>query len=63
MRKFVFDLYNDVIRTEARVTNHFGIELSADIYLPKSTGNQKLAGIVVGGPYGAVKEQASGKLR
>lgn len=60
MRKFVFDLYDDVIRTEARVTNHFGIELSADIYLPKSTGNQKLAGIVVGGPYGAVKEQASG---
>lgn len=30
------------------------------MYLPKNRGNQQLAAIVVGGPFGAVKEQASG---
>ena len=39
--------------------NHFGITLAADKYSPKgATG--KLAGIAVCGPFGGVKEQASG---
>lgn len=39
--------------------NRFGITLVADMYSPKEyTG--KLAGIAVGGPFGAVKEQSSG---
>ncbi|WP_414487491.1 alpha/beta hydrolase [Stenotrophomonas maltophilia] len=40
--------------------NRYGITLAADVYLPKDRGNQRLAAIVVGGPFGAVKEQASG---
>lgn len=40
--------------------NRYGITLAADVYLPKNRGNQRLAAIVVGGPFGAVKEQASG---
>lgn len=40
--------------------NRYGITLAADVYIPKNRGNQRLAAIVVGGPFGAVKEQASG---
>ncbi|MBZ9780033.1 alpha/beta hydrolase [Pseudomonas sp. REP124] len=40
--------------------NRYGITLAADVYLPKNRGNQRLAAIVVGGPFGAVKEQAAG---
>jgi len=39
--------------------NRYGITLSADLYQPKDRKG-KLAGIAVGGPFGAVKEQASG---
>lgn len=39
--------------------NRYGITLAADLYLPKQrTGN--MAAIAVSGPFGAVKEQASG---
>lgn len=40
--------------------NRYGITLAADVYLPKDRGNKKLAAIVISGPFGAVKEQASG---
>ena len=40
--------------------NRYGITLAADLYLPKNRGNQRLAAIAVSGPFGAVKEQASG---
>lgn len=40
--------------------NRFGITLSADLYIPKDVGKDKLPGIAVSGPFGAVKEQASG---
>lgn len=39
--------------------NRFGIELTADLYLPKQRSGQ-LAGIVLSGPFGAVKEQSAG---
>ena len=40
--------------------NRYGITLAADLYLPKGRGGRKLAALVVGGPFGAVKEQSSG---
>lgn len=40
--------------------NRYGITLAADLYMPKNRGNQKLAAIAISGPFGAVKEQASG---
>lgn len=40
--------------------NRYGITLAADLYLPKNRGDQRLPAIVVGGPFGAVKEQAAG---
>ena len=39
--------------------NHFGFELAADVYKPKNAQG-RLAAVAVCGPFGAVKEQASG---
>jgi hypothetical protein len=39
--------------------NRYGITLAADMYTPK-TATGKLAAIAISGPFGAVKEQASG---
>ena len=39
--------------------NRYGISLAADLYKPKKHQG-KYAAIAVAGPYGAVKEQASG---
>lgn len=39
--------------------NRYGIELSGDLYIPKNAAG-KLPAIAVSGPFGAVKEQASG---
>ena len=42
-------------------TNRLGIRLVADLYVPKNIGSSRRhAALVVGTPYGAVKEQASG---
>ena len=42
-----------------RFRNRYGIELAGDLYTPKNAQG-KLAAIAVCGPFGAVKEQASG---
>jgi len=39
--------------------NRYGLTLAADVYQPKHASG-KLAALAVGGPFGAVKEQASG---
>lgn len=39
--------------------NRYGIELAADMYVPKDAGG-RLPAIAVSGPFGAVKEQSSG---
>lgn len=42
-------------------TNRLGIKLVADLYVPKNLDRSRQhAALVVGGPYGAVKEQSSG---
>jgi len=40
--------------------NRYGITLAADLYKPKN-GREPLAAVAVSGPYGAVKEQVSGR--
>jgi fermentation-respiration switch protein FrsA (DUF1100 family) len=40
--------------------NRYGITLSADVYLPKKRAGGRLPALAVSGPFGAVKEQASG---
>ena len=41
--------------------NRFGIELTGDLYTPKEKPSEKIAAIAVSGPFGAVKEQVSGR--
>ncbi|MDE5657993.1 MAG: alpha/beta hydrolase, partial [Muribaculaceae bacterium] len=52
----------DNVRTEkVHFKNRFGIALTGDMYIPKDTGDAtRLPAIAVCGPFGAVKEQASG---
>ena len=55
-----FPKSNKVDHQKVTFKNRYGITLAADLYLPKNRGDQKLAAIAVGGPFGAVKEQSSG---
>lgn len=55
----VFPLSPDVSHSKVTFHNRYGITLAADLYMPKNASG-KLAAIAVCGPFGAVKEQASG---
>jgi fermentation-respiration switch protein FrsA (DUF1100 family) len=41
--------------------NRYGITLSGDLYLPKDRADNRLPALAVSGPFGAVKEQSSGR--
>ena len=55
----VFPLSEKVNHSKITFHNRYGITLAADLYVPKNAEG-KLADIAVCGPFGAVKEQASG---
>jgi hypothetical protein len=55
----VFSKSDKVEHKKVTFANHFGITLAADMYIPKDK-ECKLPAIAVSGPFGAVKEQASG---
>ena len=54
-----FPKSNKVDHKKVTFKNRYGIELAADMYIPKGA-NGKLPAIAVSGPFGAVKEQSSG---
>ena len=54
-----FPKSNKVKHSKVTFTNRYGITLAADLYMPKNATG-KLPAIAVSGPFGAVKEQASG---
>src|SRR5439155_21339262 len=56
---YTFELDENVERTSVRFKNRFGIELAGDLYVPKNASG-KLPTVAISGPFGAVKEQASG---
>lgn len=56
---YTFALDKNVKRTSVRFKNRYGIELAADLYVPKNARG-KLPALAVSGPFGAVKEQVSG---
>ncbi len=56
----IFSLSDNVIHQKVTFKNRYGITLAADFYLPKNAEGKTLPAIAVSGPYGAVKEQASG---
>ena len=49
-----------VVHSKVTFHNRYGITLAADLYKPKN-GREPLAAVAVSGPYGAVKEQVSGR--
>lgn len=55
----IFPQSDKVDHSKVTFHNRYGITLAADLYVPKNAGG-KLAAIAVSGPFGAVKEQASG---
>src|SRR4029434_3025411 len=56
-----FPKSDKVIHQEVSFNNRLGINLVADLYIPKTPDrSKKHPAIVVGGPFGAVKEQSSG---
>ena len=55
----VFPLSDKVTHKKITFKNHFGITIVADMYEPKEYKG-KLPALAISGPYGAVKEQASG---
>lgn len=55
----IFSLSDKVEHRKITFHNRYGITLVADLYKPKGSNN-KLPALAVAGPFGAVKEQASG---
>ena len=54
-----FPQSDKVNHTKITFHNRYGITLAADLYIPKNT-TEKLPAIAISGPFGAVKDQASG---
>jgi uncharacterized protein len=58
---YIFELDDDVTRKPVSYKNRFGITISSDLYLPKDFDeSQEHPAIIVGAPYGGVKEQGPG---
>ena len=55
-----FPKYDDVEHQKVTFVNRFGITLAADMYMPKNHQG-KFKALAVSGPFGAVKEQVSGR--
>jgi fermentation-respiration switch protein FrsA (DUF1100 family) len=56
----VFPKSDKVSVQKVKFTNRYGITLAGDLYKPKDIKTKKLPAIAISGPFGAVKEQASG---
>lgn len=54
-----FPKSDKVEHKKVKFNNRFGITLAADMYTPKSAEG-RMPAVAVSGPFGAVKEQASG---
>lgn len=58
---YIFQLNENVVRNHVYYNTRFGIEIAGDLYLPKEMENdRKYPAIVIGPPYGGVKEQGPG---
>lgn len=58
---YIFNLSDDIERTQVSYQNRYGITMAADVYMAKELEeNQTYPAIVIGPPYGGVKEQGAG---
>lgn len=56
----VFPKSDKVTVEKVHFKNRYGINLTGDLYTPKVKPEEKMPAIAISGPFGAVKEQASG---
>ena len=56
----VFPKSDKVTVEKVHFKNRYGINLTGDLYIPKVKTEEKMPAIAISGPFGAVKEQASG---
>jgi fermentation-respiration switch protein FrsA (DUF1100 family) len=58
---YTFELSDSVTRTHVSYRNRFGITLAGDLYMPKDLDtNKQYPALVIGPPFGGVKEQGPG---
>jgi uncharacterized protein len=58
---YIFELSDKVTRKSVSYKNRFGINIAADLYLPKDFDEaKKHPAVIIGAPYGGVKEQGPG---
>lgn len=58
---YIFTLHDDVTRTHVYYDTRFGIEIAGDLYVSNDrVPGKKYPAIVIGPPYGGVKEQGPG---
>lgn len=55
-----FKIYPNIEMRKVYFKNRYGIELAGDLYLPEGYAEKKNPALIISGPFGAVKEQASG---
>ncbi|WP_316848883.1 alpha/beta hydrolase [Pedobacter agri] len=61
LNKKVFPVYEDIIAKKVSFVTRLGIHISADLYMLKGSDlSKKHPAIIVGHPFGGVKEQTSG---
>lgn len=61
MPNYIFKLSEKVTRKSVSYKNRFGIQIAADLYVPKDFDESlKHAAVIIGAPYGGVKEQGPG---
>ncbi|MFJ7309533.1 alpha/beta hydrolase [Peribacillus frigoritolerans] len=61
MSNYIFEISDKVKRKSVSYKNRFGIKIAADLYLPKDFNeSKKYAAVIIGAPYGGVKEQGPG---
>lgn len=61
MSNYIFRLNENVTRNHVRYQNRYGIMIAGDLYTAKDLDDtQKYPALVVGPPYGGVKEQGPG---
>ncbi|MET8902715.1 alpha/beta hydrolase [Streptomyces sp. NPDC004538] len=56
---YTFPLGRNVERTSVRFKNRYGMDVAADLYVPRNARG-RLPALALSGPFGAVKEQSSG---
>lgn len=61
MDNYIFELSDKVTRKSVSYKNRYGIMISADLYIEKDFDeNKKYPAVIIGAPYGGVKEQGPG---